>query len=51
MPLVPLSDFGMSGVVSDAAPWDLPPNALTDGRNFRIHNGRLGPSGKQSCHQ
>jgi len=48
MPLVPLSDFGMSGVVSDAAPWDLPPNALTDGRNFRIHNGRLGPSGGSS---
>ena len=45
MPLMSLADFGMSGVVSDAAPWDLPPSALTDGRNFRIHNGRLACSG------
>jgi hypothetical protein len=45
MPLIELSNFGMSGVVSDAAPWDLDPSALTDGRNFRIHNGRIMPSG------
>jgi len=45
MPLIDMGNFGMSGVVSDAAPWDLDPTALTDGRNFRIHNGRILPSG------
>ena len=33
--LANVRDIGSVGVISDVAAWDLPPNALTDGRNSR----------------
>ena len=38
-------EIGSVGVISDVAAWDLPPNALTDGRNFRVAAGKVSASG------
>jgi hypothetical protein len=43
--LANVRDIGSVGVVSDVAAWDLPPNALTDGRNFRVVAGKVAASG------
>ena len=45
MPIFNARDLGSMGVVSDIAPWDLPPNALSDGRNFRVSSGKILASG------
>ena len=41
MPLVNIRDIGTVGVITDIAPWDLPPAALTDGMNFRATSGKI----------
>ena len=43
--LANVRDIGSVGVISDVAAWDLPPNALTDGRNFRVAAGKVSASG------
>ena len=43
--LINLRGVGDVGVVSDVAAWDLPPNGLTDGRNFRVSAGKIQASG------
>ena len=43
--LINVRGIGEVGVISDVAPWDLPPNALTDGRNFRVVSGKIQASG------
>lgn len=43
--LINVRDIGSVGVITDLAPWDLPPNALTDGRNFRVRSGKIQSSG------
>lgn len=43
--LANVRDIGGAGVISDVAAWDLPPNALTDGRNFRVSAGKIVASG------
>ena len=43
--LVKIRDMGANGINSDLAPWDLPPNTLTDGRNFRVMAGKVQASG------
>lgn len=34
--LLPISNIGTSGINSDLKSWELPPEFLTDGRNFRV---------------
>ncbi len=36
-----LNGMGFKGINSDLAPWDLPPEFITDGRNFRIDGNRI----------
>jgi hypothetical protein len=43
--LINVRGIGATGVISDVAAWDLPPNALTDGRNFRVMAGKIQSSG------
>jgi hypothetical protein len=43
--LINVRGIGAMGVISDVAAWDLPPNALTDGRNFRVMAGKIQSSG------
>ena len=45
MPILNLREMGSMGVVSDIAPWDLPPNALSDGMNFRLQSGKIQSAG------
>jgi hypothetical protein len=45
MPIFNYRNMGQVGVVSDLAPWDLPDNALSDGRNFRVSAGKIQASG------
>ena len=45
MPILNLREMGSVGVVSDIAPWDLPPNALSDGMNFRLQSGKIQSAG------
>lgn len=40
-----IRDIGGAGLNSDIAPWDLPLNALSYGRNFRIRSGKIQSSG------
>ena len=40
-----IRQIGAAGVNSDIAPWDLPENALSDGRNFRVASGKVQSSG------
>jgi hypothetical protein len=41
MPILNVREMGTIGVISDVAPWDLPPSALTDGMNFRASSGKI----------
>ena len=41
MPILNVRNIGSSGVNSDIAPWDLPPDALSDGINFRLSANKL----------
>lgn len=45
MPTVPVRDLGSAGIVTDVAPFNLPPNAFSSGVNVRFSNGtvRKGP--------
>jgi hypothetical protein len=45
MPILNLREMGSAGVVSDVAPWDLPPNFLSDGVNFRMQAGKIQSAG------
>lgn len=45
MPIAEIRDIGRAGVVSDVAPWDLPPAALSSGINFRLSNGKVQTAG------
>ena len=40
MPILNIREMGSIGVVSDVAPWDLPPAAFSDGMNFRLASGK-----------
>src|SRR5690349_5298369 len=41
MPMLPIRNLGELGVIRDPAPYDLPPNALSKGRNVRFRYGRI----------
>ena len=41
MPILNVRNIGSTGVNSDIEPWDLPPDALTDGINFRLSANKL----------
>ena len=41
MPILNVREIGQAGIISDIAPWDLPPSALTDGMNFRVAAGKI----------
>lgn len=41
MPMLPIRNLGELGVIRDAAPYDLPPNALSKARNVRFRYGRI----------
>lgn len=43
--LINVREIGNTGVISDLASWDLPPNGLTNGRNFRVVAGKIHASG------
>ena len=41
MPILSVRNIGSTGVNSDIEPWDLPPDALTDGINYRLSANKL----------
>ena len=41
MPQVKISQLGQFGVINDPPRYSLPPNALSDGQNVRLNNGRI----------
>ena len=41
MPILNVGNIGSTGVNSDIEPWDLPPDALTDGINYRLSANKL----------
>ena len=41
MPVINIRNIGSTGVNSDIEPWDLPPDALTDGINYRLSANKL----------
>lgn len=45
MPILNVREMGSMGVVTDIAPWDLPPSALSYGVNFRLSNGKVQMAG------
>lgn len=45
MPILNIREMGSAGVISDVAPWELPPNAFSDGINFRLASGSLQSAG------
>ena len=45
MPILNVREMGSMGVVTDIAPWDLPPSALSYGINFRLSNGKVQMAG------
>lgn len=45
MPILNIREMGSIGVVSDIAPWDLPPAAFSDGINFRLVSGKAKTAG------
>lgn len=45
MPILNIREMGSIGVVSDIAPWDLPPAAFSDGMNFRLVSGKAQTAG------
>ena len=40
-----IRQIGSAGINTDIAPWDLPENALSRGRNFRVMAGKVQSSG------
>ena len=40
-----IRQIGSAGINTDIAPWDLPENALSQGRNFRVMAGKVQSSG------
>ena len=36
MPLVPIENVGQIGIIQDTPPYNLPPNAWSDGNNVRL---------------
>lgn len=44
MPILNIRDMGV-GVITDIAPWDLPPSALSYGINYRMSNGKIQTAG------
>ena len=36
MPLVPIENLGQIGIIKDTPPYNLPPNAWSDGNNVRL---------------
>ena len=45
MPILNIRDMGTVGVNSDVAPWELPPQALSAGVNFRMSSGKIQSAG------
>ncbi len=43
--LLTLNSIGSKGLNSDVPEWDLPPEYITHGKNFRIHAGAISSSG------
>jgi hypothetical protein len=41
MPILNVRNIGSVGVNSDIEPWDLPPDALTDGVNYRLSSNKV----------
>ena len=41
MPVLNVRNIGSVGVISDIEPWDLPPDALSDGVNYRLSANKL----------
>lgn len=41
MPMLPVRDLGGLGVIKDGAPYDIPPNALSNARNVRFRYNRI----------
>ncbi len=41
MPIVPIRDLGLAGVLPDKAPYNLPPNGLSDCLNMRLQDKKL----------
>lgn len=41
MAIAPLRGLGDIGIITDREPWDLPPNALSNGSNIRFINGKI----------
>ena len=39
--VLPLNNIGLKGISTDPLPWSLPPEFITDGRNFRIFAGAI----------
>ena len=42
MAIVPVRQLGQVGIIKDRDPYDLPPNAFSDGNNVRIVDGKIG---------
>ena len=41
MALIPVENVGETGIVKDINPWQLPPNAWSDGNNVRVEHGAI----------
>ena len=41
MPLIPITNAGQYGIVKDINPWQLPPNAWTEGNNIRAEHNAI----------
>ena len=41
MALIPVDNVGQTGIVKDINPWQLPPNAWSDGNNVRVEHGAI----------
>ncbi len=41
MALIPVDNLGQVGIVKDIAPFQLPPNAWSDGNNIRVEHGAI----------
>lgn len=41
MPILNIRNIGSTGVISDIEPWDLPPEVLSDGLNYRLSANKV----------
>ena len=41
MAIIPVDNLGQVGIVKDIAPFQLPPNAWSDGNNIRVEHGAI----------